>query len=152
MFVFTIPTIRAAIQTHLPHTAAAVERITASPDALDEVWGQMDATSIDYGIMERCDHILTIPCDPGWSDLGAWTALDSVLPSVEGGKGHGAPVVAVEAEGCTVFAPGKAVALVGVADLVVVDTEDALLVMSKDRAQELRQVLTRLDNEAPHLT
>ena len=60
--------------------------------------------------------------------------------------------MAIDSTENTVFAPGKAVALVGVSDLVVVDTDDALLVMSKERAQELRSLLPRLDAEAPHLT
>ena len=112
----------------------------------------MEATSIDYGIMERSRHILTVPCDPQWSDLGAWTALDDILPAVEGGHGKAEAVLAVDSSDNTVFAPQKAVALVGVSDLVVVDTDDALLVMSKARAQDLRQLLGRLDTQAAHLT
>jgi len=152
MFVFTVDAIRDAIREHLPSTAMAMLDLSRDRSLLESVWESMDATSIDYGIMERSRHILTVPCDPGWSDLGAWPALDDVLPDVEGGKGKAQPVLAVDADRCTVFAPGKAVALIGVSDLVVVDTEDALLVMSKDRAQDLRGVLSRLDDEAPHLT
>ena len=152
MFVFTVDAIRDAIRRHLPQTAMAMIEMSRDPGRIHEVWPTMEATSIDYGIMERSRHILTVPCDPGWSDLGAWTALDDVLPDIEGGKGKAAPVVAVDSEGCTVFAPGKAVALVGVSELVIVDTEDALLVMAKDKAQDLRSVLSRLDIEAPHLT
>ncbi len=152
MFVFTVDAIRDAIREHLPQTAMAMLDLARDRTLLPEVWARMDATSIDYGIMERSRHILTVPCDPGWSDLGAWPALDEVLPAVEGGRGRATPVVAHDSERNTVFAPGKAVALVGVSDLVVVDTDDALLVMSKDRAQDLRAVLARLDSEAPHLT
>ena len=152
MFVFTVDAIRDAIREHLPQTAMAMIELAGNASMLASVWETMDATSIDYGIMEQSRHILTVPCDPGWSDLGAWTALDTVLPSVEGGKGKAASVVAVDSVDCTVFAPSKTVALVGVSELVVVDTKDALLVMSKSRAQELRHVVARLDTEEPHLT
>ena len=152
MFLFTVDAIRDAIREHLPGTSMAMLELARDPSELDRVWETMEATSIDYGIMERSRHILTVPCDPRWSDLGAWPALDGVLPEVEGGHGVAQNVLAVDSEGCTVVAPGKTVALVGMKDCVVVDTADALLVMSKERAQDLRAVLARLDSEAPELT
>ncbi len=152
MFVFTVDAIRDAIREHLPSTAMAMLDLARDRSLLEAVWPRMEATSIDYGIMERSRHILTVPCDPQWSDLGAWTALDEILPGVEGGHGRAEAVLAIDATDNTVFAPRKAVALVGVSDLVVVDTDDALLVMSKDHAQELRNLLPRLDAEASHLT
>ncbi|MBO87577.1 MAG: mannose-1-phosphate guanylyltransferase [Deltaproteobacteria bacterium] len=152
MFVFTVDAIRDAIREHLPATAMAMLDLARDPALLPSAWERMEATSIDYGIMERSRHILTVPCDPQWSDLGAWTALDAILPSVEGGHGQATAVLAVDSERNTVFAPRKSVALVGVSDLVVVDTDDAILVMSKERAQDLRQLLGRLDEEARHLT
>ena len=152
MFVFTVDAIRDAIREHLPATAMAMLDLARDPALLESAWNSMEATSIDYGIMERSRHILTVPCDPQWSDLGAWTALDDILPVVEGGHGKADAVLAVDSSDNTVFAPKKSVALVGVSDLVVVDTDDALLVMSKARAQDLRQLLGRLDAQAPQLT
>jgi len=152
MFVFTADAIRDAIREHLPETAMAMLELSRDPALLPEVWPQMTATSIDYGIMERSRHILTVPCDPDWSDLGAWPALTDVLPEVEGGAGLAQKVVSVDSNDCVVFAPGKAVALVGLEDCVVVDTDDAILVMARSHAQSLREVLERLDLEAPDLT
>jgi len=152
MFVFTADAIRDAIREHLPQTAMAMLELSRDPAQLAEVWPQMTATSIDYGIMERSRHILTVPCDPGWSDLGAWPALVDVLPRVEGGSGLARKIVSVDSNDCVVFAPGKAVALVGLEDCVVVDTDDAILVMARSHAQSLRAVLQRLDIEAPDLT
>ena len=152
MFLFTAEAIREAIGEHLPQTASAMAELARDPGALERVWPQMTATSIDYGIMERSSHILTVPCDPDWSDLGAWPALSDILPAVEGGAGVAHKVVSVDSKDCVVFAPGKTVALVGLEDCVVVDTDDAILIMARDRAQSLRDLLSRLDDEAPELT
>lgn len=145
MFVFTVDAVRDAFRESLPRTAVALQRLQHDPGALDQIWPELEATSIDYGLMEKSRHILTAPCVLGWSDLGSWAAAGSFLPAVDGGRGVAREVIAVDAQNCVVRAPGKAVALVGVEDLVVVDTEDALLVMHKDRAQDLRTVLARLD-------
>ena len=68
MFVFTVDAIRDAIREHLPFTAMAMLDLARDPSQIEAAWPQMEATSIDYGIMERSRHILTVPCDPMWSD------------------------------------------------------------------------------------
>ncbi len=145
MFAFTVGTMRAAFAQHLPRSAAALDLLLASPERLPELWTELEATSIDYGIMERASSTLTVPCDPGWSDVGAWPAVGELLPELPGGRGRAGRCVAVQSAGNTVLVPDKLVALVGVQDLVVVDTADALLVMDLAHAQELRQVLAELD-------
>ncbi len=144
MFVFTVGTMRRAFAQHLPRSSAALDAIAAEPARLAELWTDLDATSIDYGIMERADAILTVPCAPGWSDVGAWPAAAELMPALDGGVGRADTTVAVDSSGNVLHAPGKLVALVGVRDLVVVDTDDAVLVMDKARAQELRRVLAAL--------
>ncbi|MCK6506382.1 NTP transferase domain-containing protein [Myxococcota bacterium] len=145
MFVFSARTMRAAFARHLPRSAAALEALAVDGARLAELWPELEATSIDYGIMERSARSLTVPCDPGWSDVGAWPAAAELLPAVEGGTGRAAEVIAVESQGNVVYAPDKLVALVGVREVVVVDSGDALLVMDKARAQELRRVLDELE-------
>lgn len=145
MFAFTVSTMRSAFAQHLPRSAAALDRLLVEPDRLAELWLELEATSIDYGVMERASTTLTVPCDPGWSDVGAWPAVGELLPALPGGRGRALDCIAVDAEGNTVLVPDKLIALVGVRDLVVVDTSDALLVMHLDRAQELRRVLAELD-------
>ncbi|RME29402.1 MAG: hypothetical protein D6798_00145 [Deltaproteobacteria bacterium] len=144
MFVFTVGTMRRAFATHLPRSSRALDAIADDPGRLSEVWPEMDATSIDYGIMERADAILTVPCDPGWSDVGAWPAAGELMPELEGGVGRVDAAVAIDSSGNILHAPGKVVALVGVRDLVVVDTDDAVLVMDRARAQDLPAVLRAL--------
>ncbi len=152
MFVFTVDALRDAIREHLPCTAMAMIELSRDPGQLERLWTSMEATSIDYGIMEKSRHILTVSADLGWSDIGAWPALSEVLPVVEGGHGVSRQVISVESRDCVVYAPNKTVTLVGLEGCVVVDTPDAILVMSRERAAEMRTLLARLDEEAPELT
>jgi mannose-1-phosphate guanylyltransferase len=144
MFAFTARALSAAVAAHLPRTAAALAPIRDDPDALHLAWPETDAISLDFGVMERAANILTMPCDVGWSDLGAWDQVASTYPPVPGGRGLARRVVSVDATDCLVHAPSKAVALVGVRDLVVVDTQDALLVLDRRRAQDVRAILRQL--------
>lgn len=145
MFVFTARTMREAFTRHLPRSAEALERLLQGPGELARLWPELEATSIDYGVMERCEGTLTVPCDPGWSDVGAWPAAAGLMPTVEGGNGRVGEIIAVESADNVVYAPGKLVALVGMRGVVVVDSGDALLVMDQARAQELRAVLAALE-------
>ncbi len=145
IFVFTVDAVRDAFRTHLPDTALALEAVQRNPDRLAELWERFDAVSIDYGIMEKSRHILTVACDMGWNDLGSWNGVARLLPETEGGRGLAEAIAAIDAQDCIVHAPGKVVALVGVRDLVVVDAGDALLVVHRDRVQEVRDVLERLE-------
>jgi len=145
MFLFRADAIRDAFRSYLPGSAEALERIQQDPNVLEEQWGNLDATSIDYGVMERSRHLLTVPCEIGWSDMGSWHAAADEMPKVSGGRGIAAHVVSRDASGCVVHSPDKLVALLGVKDLVIVDTEDALLIMEADRAQQVGDIVRHLD-------
>jgi mannose-1-phosphate guanylyltransferase len=149
MFVLKVDTLRDAFRQHLPRSSAVLDELQLHPERLEELWPQLDATSIDYGIMERTPHVLTVPCDIGWSDVGTWESAAGLLPElpdVPGGRGLARTVLSLDSTDATVYAPGKAVALIGVQDLVIVDTEDALLVMARDRGQDVRQVIKALED------
>ena len=85
-----------------------------------------------------------IACDFGWSDLGGWEALAELMPPHDAGVGRAAAVVGRDSARVVVDAPGKLVALLGVEDLVVVDTPDALLVCARERSAEVGQLLERM--------
>lgn len=145
IFVFQAGSLLDAFHRHLPRSGAALEAILADPAALPARWEELDATSIDYGVMERHDHTLVVPCAPGWSDVGAWPEAALAWPEQPGGRALARAVVARDAAGNAVHAPGAVVALLGVRDLVVVATGDALLVMDAARAQDLRHVVAELE-------
>ncbi len=94
--------------------------------------------------MEKLDGIATLPLDCGWSDLGSWEALDEILPKdIQGNTSHG-DTLAVDARGNLLFADQGTIAVLGVEDLVVVRTGDAVLVMPKSRSQEVRKLVSEL--------
>ena len=144
VFVFQASALLAAFRRHLPRSGEALDAIAASPRLLAERWRDLDATSLDYGILERHADVLVAPCGPDWSDVGTWTEAAARWPEGEGGRALAAEVAAVDARRCAVYAPGKTVGLLGVEDLIVVDTEDALLIARADRVQDVRQVVGRL--------
>lgn len=147
MFVFTAEALLRAFRRHLPRSADALDAIAADPSRLEDLWGDLDATSIDYGVMERHAETLVVPVSPDWSDVGAWPEAAARWPEVPGGRAVAAAAVARDATDNAVFAPGQAVALLGVQGLVVVSTPDALLVMDRERAQELRQIVDALEGQ-----
>ena len=146
MFVFTASAILRAFSEHLPRSAAALSRIAADPSCLDAAWSELEATSLDFGIMERAAHILTAPCDPGWSDVGSWGAAGAMLPEIPGGRGLAETVIGIDATDNIIYVPGKVVALIGVSGLAVVDADDALLVMDARRAQDVRRIVSLLED------
>lgn len=152
MFVFTVDVIRDAFRRHLPASWATLEAIRHDPSRIQALYRQLEAISIDYGIMEQATHVITVPGDFGWSDVGSWPALGEHLDTADGGRALAVDVVAVDAQDNVIYAPGKTVALVGVSGLVVVDTPDAILVMPADQAQRVREVIEALEARgASHL-
>ena len=154
MFFFRADSILGAIDAHLPGLAAALGEFDEAAARGEEAtlvasrYAELPAVSIDHGVMEKADEVLVVPGSFGWSDLGSWTTAWELADKDEDDNALLAEAVAVDASGCYVSAPeGKLVALVGVQDLVVVDTPDALLVVPRERAQEVRAVVARLKAE-----
>ena len=112
---------------------------------LAEVWEETDRTTIDYGILEKAKNVAVVPADIGWHDVGSWSRLAAVVQRSANWSSDGH--VDIGAGDNYAWAPGKVVALVGVEGLVVVDTPDALLVATKDRAEEVKEVVDHLRRE-----
>lgn len=144
MFAFRIESFLTEVAAHAPRTAAAMNRVIVGAE-IAVVWPETDATSIDYGVMERAAAVSVVPGDFGWSDVGSWTALADFLPPELWGVGVADVVIAERAASNVVHAPGKVVALLGVDDLVIVDTPDALMVIRKGDAQAVRHILAELE-------
>jgi mannose-1-phosphate guanylyltransferase len=121
---------------------------------LDEAWRRTRAISFDHAVLEKSERVLAVPGRFGWSDLGSWDALAELLPRRLGNRVRGAPPVAtLDATGNVIWnTTDKAVVLLGVSRLAVVQTEDALLVCALDRAQEVRRVADELLRRRGELT
>ena len=106
------------------------------------------AESVDYAVMEHCPgsdfSIKMVPLDAGWNDLGAWDAVWSVLPKDDSGNAHFGDVLTIDSKNTLAHATSRLVSLVGVEDLIVVETPDAVLVADKSRSQDVKHIVTQL--------
>jgi len=145
IFVFRGTTLLAELERHAPELAAGLAAIPREPARREELYRALPAISVDYAVMEKTDRLAALPLDCGWDDLGSWQALYEVLPAdAEGNRARGG-LVALDARDTLVFAPAGTVALLGVEGLVVVHTGDAVLVLPRERAQEVRRLVERLE-------
>ncbi len=112
---------------------------------------QVPAESVDYAIMEKAERVAVVPADLGWSDLGSWdAAAELVPPDAQGNRVLGEAVL-LETTDTFVQSEDRVVAVIGVSDLMIVDTRDALLVARRDKVQEVRKVVEQL-SQAKHNT
>jgi mannose-1-phosphate guanylyltransferase len=148
MFFFRAQDMERALRTHLPELAQGLDALRAAPEKLADLFPSLPSVSIDTGVMEKLSELRVVPGDFGWSDVGSWESAWDLGQKDENKNVLPEDAITVEASGNLVRQlgrmNGKLVALVGVQDLVVVDTEDALLIMPKSRAQDVRAVVEAL--------
>jgi len=162
MFLWSAQTLADALKEHLPKTARLLEKIADSYGArrfastFKKLYPQCENISVDYAVLEprsakgeQAGNIYCLPADFGWNDLGSWTALHEHHTSKsnppEGNMVAAAEVFVLNARGNYIHAPEKFVAAVGVSDLVVVETDDALLITTRQAAQDVGKVVKYLD-------
>lgn len=114
--------------------------------AINRIYPKLESISIDHGVMEKAGGVMVLPADIGWSDVGSWTAAAEHWPTVKDNALQGQALF-IDTSGCAVHSPDKMVALIGVKDLIVVETQDALLVCSKDRAQDIRAAVEAMQKQ-----
>ncbi len=152
MFVWRVDSILHAIQKYLPELYRAFEPLMEAVgtdrenELLKQAYEQAPKISIDYGVMERAEKVYVVPGDFGWSDVGDWRAVYELSEKDELGNALKANAVALNTARCLVESTSseRLIALVGVRDLVVVDTDDALLVCHRDAAQDVKKVVDYL--------
>jgi mannose-1-phosphate guanylyltransferase len=109
-----------------------------------DIYTRLPATSIDYALMEKSRGVWMGEGDFGWSDVGAWSALSQFWDTDEHGIAVRGESLALDSRNCTVYSPGKLTALIGVEDLIVVETEDALLICRRDQDQRVKELVSAL--------
>lgn len=145
IFVFRGETLLRLLERHQPELAEGLAEIGAEPGLARELYPRLPAVSIDHGVMEKLDNLGTLPLDCGWSDLGSWAALWEILDrDAEGNAGRGENVM-VDGNGNLLYADSGMIAALGVSDLVVVKTGDAVLVVPRGRSQEVREIVAELE-------
>ncbi len=145
IFVFRGETLLSLLAVHQPELARGIEAIAAAPARLAELYGELPATSIDVALMEKLETLGTLALDCGWSDLGSWEALAEVVPADAAGNAAVGDVLAIAARDNLLFADQGTIAVFGVDGLVVVRTDDVVLVMPKARSQEVRRIVAELE-------
>ena len=157
MFFWRVSTYLDALKEFLPQTYVALEELArhigkrSYQPQLQKIYSRLENISVDYAILERATRspgaarVFVIPAEIGWSDVGSWGAVYELQAKQPGdnifsGAGH-----ALDAHGNFFWAPGKFVAAIGVDDLIVVETPDALLICPRDRAQDVGKIVKELE-------
>lgn len=155
MFCFTAAAMRNAMESHCPEIFdATLACVTGSRSAEGKGFSQLELdqalfddvpeNSIDYAVMEKADNVAVVPCRIGWSDIGSWSAIsDLSLPDLSGNRIQGQATLH-DVTNCYIQSHGRLVAAVGIDDLIIVDTPDAVLIANRSRSQDVKHLYAEL--------
>ncbi|CAB3970296.1 mannose-1-phosphate guanylyltransferase [Burkholderia cenocepacia] len=156
MFCFTAGTMLRELAEHCPHILEAVKAcIDVSPSSVStgggaqirlepNSFGAVPDVSVDYAVMEKCRHGSVVPCSIGWSDVGSWTALGDLATPDEHGNRVDGEALLVDVKNSYLQSSERLIGAVGVENLIVIDTPDALLIATRSRAQDVKQIYAEL--------
>ena len=150
MFVWRAGTLLATMRELLPDVHEILMEIAAAWDTprrgerMERLWPLLRDTTIDHGIMEHAGRVAVVPAGFGWTDLGDWNSLAGVLGGDEANVAVGATHIAEDTSATLLFGNGRAIATLGVRNLVIVDSDDVLFICDRSRAQDVRRIVQRL--------
>lgn len=153
MFVWKASTILSYMERLLPDVYQCLVKIgdamgtEKEQETIESVYPTIPKISIDYGIMERADNVLVIPGDFGWNDIGSLDMLHLMKEADAEGNTRYGETVCVDSRDCIIYGTDKLVATIGLTDMIVVQTKDAVLVCPKERAQEVKTVVDQLADQ-----
>jgi mannose-1-phosphate guanylyltransferase len=145
MFFASARRILAELEAHAPAIAEGVRAIAAGAARAEEVYPGLPSISFDHAVMERATRVVTIPASIGWDDVGSWSALPALLGADASGNTVAGPAMVVRGAGNIVVSDDETlIAAVGVDDLIIVKSGNAVLVVRRGAAQEVREVVDAL--------
>ncbi|MBI5960762.1 MAG: mannose-1-phosphate guanylyltransferase [Chloroflexi bacterium] len=155
MFIWRVDRILAEIERQMPALYAQLSEVEAALDtpeaeaALRRVWPQVAAETIDYGVMENAREVRVIPVEMGWVDVGSWTSLSDLLPADDQGNTVTGSYIGIDTHDSLIVSQGKTrlIATIGIEGLIVVSTEDAVLICSKEREQDVKALVKQLEQQ-----
>ena len=156
MFFWKASTILDGLRLHLPKTATLLSSLPpfAHKDfaaRVAKVFPLCENISIDYAVLQRADNVVGIACDDfGWNDVGSWHAVYELLPRDKRGNASRSELLVTKSSGNYVDCGKKIVALLGVRDLIIVDTPDAILIADRNRAQQVGDIVKLLEQQSRH--
>jgi mannose-1-phosphate guanylyltransferase len=146
MFVWRVDAILEQIQRCLPDLYTELQKVEPVvgtgqyQSTVEKVYGIIRGISIDYGVMEKADAVYVIPGEFGWNDIGSWSEVHRASGKDERGNSITGKVIQKDTTNCLIYSPDKLVATIGVDDLIIINTEDALLVCRKGRSQDVKEI------------
>lgn len=152
MFVWKTSLIRASFERFLPRLYRRLTDLEQyigtekEEEMLQEIYPTLPSISLDYGVMERAEDVMVIPGDFSWNDVGCWDSLGSVFPPDEKGNIMKGDIIDIETKDSILYSNRRLIAAVGLEDMIVVETCDALLVCPKRKAQDVKKVVDELQN------
>jgi mannose-1-phosphate guanylyltransferase len=153
MFIWRVDRILEEFERQMPDFYVQLAEVQAAlggagyEPTLNRVWPQVAKQTIDYGVMEGAGDVAVIPVDIGWSDVGSWTSVSSLLSADEEGNTIVGPHVGIDTRETLIFGGKRLIATIGLEGMVIVDTEDALLICPREREQDVRAIVRLLERE-----
>ena len=153
IFVWKASTILNEIKIHIPMLYEGLKEIRTvlgserEAETVSSVYAGLEGVSIDYGVMEKSNIATVIPSDFGWNDVGSWSSLDELLEKDSNGNIFKGKCLGLETRDTVIYGKDRLVTAIGLDGLIIVDTEDALLVVRKDRCQDVKKIVEKLDQE-----
>ncbi len=150
MFVWSIPTLVRELKQHCPNLAVFIEQLQKAPDfslAVRKHFSQLPKVSIDYALMEKSNRIFNIEASFDWDDLGNWVSAGEYFEKDSQDNACNTPLTSVDSGNNVVYAEGAHVALLGVNNLIVVQTPDAILVAAKEAMDRMKSLVDKVPNE-----
>jgi mannose-1-phosphate guanylyltransferase len=149
LFSWRFDVLSAEMRTHTPALVEGIERYGAAmergdPSGAAEAYVGLPSEAIDYALLEKTHNLLMVPAQFEWHDIGSWADLHDILDQDDSGNVVDGEAILVDSKDCMIHAPGKLVAAVGLEDMVVIETDDALLICPKARSQDVKLIVERL--------
>jgi mannose-1-phosphate guanylyltransferase len=138
------------IANHLPQIAAGLKEFKSfigtpeETERLQQIYTTFPSISIDYGVLEKTNHLVVVPSHYGWEDLGNWSAVERLLPKDTSENSAQGAYLALDTKNCFFYSPHKIITALGVSDLIVIETEDVLMICAKERVQDIKQLVEKL--------
>ncbi len=153
MFVWKASTILSKFEELLPDVYAPLMEISDAmgtdkeAETISRIYPTIPSISIDYGIMEKSKDVKVISAEMGWNDVGSWDNLGVLYDEDEAGNVKAADTISIDTKDCIIYSKNKTVATIGLSNVIIVETDDAILVCDKDRAQDVKLVVDKLKED-----
>lgn len=157
MYVWSVAVLEDAFKKHMPEMFELTKKLSSLSaakfhEALPDIYKHAQSISIDYAISEKASNLVLIPGDFGWNDVGDWKVVydlgkKDLAGNVVVGDSEVAHVLAINSQNNLIHANGRLVAIAGINDMIVVDTDEILLIVPKDRSQDVKKLVERLKEE-----